>query len=304
MIAASTVTRIVFIVALPVVGFLVAVLFLGLSRKITARIHRRYGPPLYQPIIDVVKLLTQKENISHGILFDLGVLLGLAGAFLTIVFIPAGGIHPLSTSGDFLVVLYLMLLSPLGLALAAGASANPNASIGVSRKFILALGYEVPFLMAALAVMTRFQTTSLVEIVSTQQGSVLDWAVFAVPLPAAATFLILPAMLGIRPFDFAAAPQEIASGPMVEFGGKYLAFAAIQGALHTYIVLALFVDLFLGGGGNILTFLAKMLAVFFAGICINAVLPRFRVEQGLRYLWKWPAILAFLGLLIVALRPE
>jgi NADH-quinone oxidoreductase subunit H len=304
MLAASTVTKIASIIALPVIGFVVAVLFLGLSRKITARIHRRYGPPLYQPIIDVVKLLTQKENISHGILFDLGILLGLAGALLTIVFIPAGGIHPLSTSGDFLVVLYLMLLSPLGLALAAGASANPNASIGVSRKFLLALGYEVPFLMAALAVMTGLRTTSLVDIVASQQGSVLQWGAVAFPLPALATFLILPAMLGIRPFDFAAAPQEIASGPLVEFGGKYLAFAAIQGALHTYIVLALFVDLFLGGGANLLTFLGKMLAVFFAGICINAVLPRFRVEQGLRYLWKWPAILAFVGLLIVALWPE
>ncbi len=297
-------TRIVFIAVLPVVAFLVAVLFLGLSRKITARVQRRYGPPLYQPVIDVVKLLTQKENISHGVLFDLGILLGLAGALITIVFIPAGGMHPLSASGDFLVVLYLMLLSPLGLALAGGASENPNASIGVSRKLTLALAYEVPFLMAALAVMTRFGTTSLVEIVSAQQGSVLHWAVFVLPLPAAATFLILPAMLGIRPFDFAAAPQEIASGPMVELGGKYLAFAAVQGALHTYIVLALFVDLFLGGGANLLTFLAKMLTVFLAGVCVNAVLPRFRVEQALRYLWKWPTILALLGLLIVALRPE
>jgi len=294
-------TQIALILALPVVGFLVAVLFLGLSRKITARIQRRYGPPLYQPIIDIVKLLTQKENISHGILFDLGILLGLAGALLTIVFIPAGGVHPLSTSGDFLVVLYLMLLSPLGLALAGGASENPNASIGVSRKLILALGYEVPFLMAALAVMTQFGTTSLLEIVWAQQGSVLGWGMVVLPLSALATFLVLPAMLGIRPFDVAAAPQEIASGPLVELGGKYLAFAAIQGALHTYIVLALFVDLFLGGATNMLTFFAKMLAVFFVGVCINAVLPRFRLAQALRYLWKWPTILAFVGLLIATL---
>jgi NADH-quinone oxidoreductase subunit H len=295
------VTRVLLILALPALGFVVAVLFLGLSRKLTARVQRRYGPPIYQPLIDVVKLLTQKESLSHGLLFDLGILLALAGAFLTIAFIPAGGLHPLSTSGDFLVVLYLMLLSPLGLALAGGASENPNASIGVSRKLLLALGYEVPFLMAALAVMARFGTTSLVEIVSGQQGSLLDWSVFRLPLPALATFLVLPAMLGIRPFDFATAPQEIASGPMVELSGKYLAFVAVQGALHTYIVLALFVDVFLGGGANLLTFLAKMLAVFFVGVCINAVLPRFRVEQGLRYLWKWPTIIAFLGLLIVVL---
>lgn len=293
------VTQVISIIGLPVIALGIAVFFLGLSRKITARIQRRHGPPLYQPIIDVVKLLTQKENISHGTLFDLGIVLSVAGGLVTILFIPAGGLHSLSSSGDFLVVLYLMLLSPLGLALAAGASENPNASIGVSRKFILALGYEVPFLLAALAVMVRFRTTSLVEIVSLQQVSVLSWSVFVLPLPALATFLVLPAMLGIRPFDFAGAPQEVASGPLVELGGKYLAFAALQGALDTYIILAIFVDLFLGGGTNILTFFLKMLAVFFAGVCINAVLPRFRVKQAMLYLWKWPTIIAFVGLVIV-----
>jgi len=298
----SAVTKIVWIVALPVVGLMIAVLFLGLSRKITARIHRRYGPPLYQPIVDVVKLLTQSENVSHGRLFDVGILLGLAGGLITIAFIPAGGLCPLSTSGDFLVVLYLMLLAPLGLALAAGASDNPNASIGVSRKFILALGYEVPFLMAALAVMTRYETTSLVEVVASQEGSVLEWGVFVLPLPALATLLVLPAMLGIRPFDVAGAPQEIASGPLVEFGGKYLAFATLQGALHTYIVVALFVDLFLGGGATMLTFAAKMVVVFLVGVCINAVLPRFRVGQALRYLWKWPTLVALVGLVIAVWR--
>jgi len=293
------VQQVISMIVLPVIALVIAVFFLGLSRKITARIHRRHGPPLYQPLIDVVKLLTQKENISHGTIFDLGIVLSVAGGLATILFIPAGGLHPLSSSGDFLVVLYLMLLSPLGLALAAGASENPNASIGVSRKFILALGYEVPFLLAALAVMVHFRTTSLVEIVSLQRESLLNWSVFTLPLPALATFLVLPAMLSIRPFDFAGAPQEVASGPLVELGGKYLAFAAIQGALHTYIVLAIFVDLYLGGGANILTFFLKMLAVFFIGVCINGVMPRFRVKQALIYLWKWPAIIAFAGLVIV-----
>jgi len=295
----GTVTMwVVGLIVLPVLAFALSVLFLGVSRKVSARIQRRYGPPLYQPVIDVVKLLTQTENVSHGPLFDAGILLALAGGLITVVFIPAGGLSPLSTSGDFLVVLYLMLLAPLGAALAAGASDNPNASIGVSRKFILALGYEVPFLLSALAVMTRYETTSLVEVVSSQAGSVLEWGVFAVPLPALATFLVLPAMLGIRPFDVASAPQEIASGPAVEMGGKYLAFATLQGALHTYIVVALFVDLFLGGGANLLTFTAKMLAVFLVGVCINAVMPRLRLEQALRYLWKWPALVALGGLIV------
>ena len=40
---------------------------------------------------------------------------------------------------------------------------------------------------------------------------------------------------------------------------------------------------------------------FFVGVCINAVLPRVTVRQGLKYLWKWPTIVALAGLLIVVL---
>ncbi|MFO8014451.1 MAG: NADH-quinone oxidoreductase subunit H [Phycisphaerae bacterium] len=283
---------------LPLLAFGVSVLFLGASRKVTARIQRRYGPPLYQPVIDVVKLLAQQENVSHGVVFDAGVMLALGGSIATALFIPVGGFHPLSASGDLLVVLYLMLLAPLGLALAAGASENPNASIGVSRKLILALGYEVPFLLALLAVMMRGETTSLVEITRLQQASVLGWGLFRIPLSALAVLLVLPAMLGLRPFDMATAPQEIASGPLVEFGGKYLAVAALQGALHSYIVIALFVDIFLGGGANVLTFLVKMAAVFFGVLLVNAVYPRVRIGQALRFCWTWPTLVALVGLIV------
>jgi len=289
------------IIVLPLLAFGVSVLFLGASRKVTARIQRRYGPPLYQPVIDVVKLLAQQENVSHGVVFDAGVMLALGGSIATALFIPVGGFHPLSAGGDLLVVLYLMLLAPLGLALAAGASENPNASIGVSRKLILALGYEVPFLLALLAVMMHGETTSLVEITRSQQASVLGWGLFRIPLSALAVLLVLPAMLGLRPFDMATAPQEIASGPLVEFGGKYLAVAALQSALHSYIVIALFVDMFLGGGANVLTFLVKMAAVFFGMLLVNAVYPRVRIGQALRFCWKWPALLALLGLAAVML---
>jgi NADH-quinone oxidoreductase subunit H len=297
----DVIIKVVWIIVLPLTAFLIAVLFLGLSRKITARIQRRYGPPIYQPLIDVIKLVTQKEHISHGPIFDFGMMLALAGPIVTVLFIPAGGIHPLSSSGDLLVIIYLMLLSPLGMALAAGAAQNPNASMGVSRKFILALAYEVPFLLALLAVMTYARSTSLVEVVSSQQGSIIDWGLLRLPLPAVATFLVLPVMLGIRPFDIAGAPQEVASGPMVELGGKYLALAALQGAFHTYVVVALYVDLFLGGGANFLTFFIKMLVVFVAGLLINAVFPRLRIDQALRYCLKWPSLIALVGLIIVVL---
>ena len=284
----------IWIIVLPLIAFVIGVFFLGLSRKIMARIHRRYGPPIYQPVIDIIKLINQ-ESISHGRIFDLGVILSLVGSIILVLFIPFGGIAPLATSGDFLVIIYLMLLMPLGIALSGGEAANPNTSIAISRKMMLALGYEVPFLFAILAVTTFYKTTSLVEVVKAQQNSF--WGLIYLPLPALAYFMILPAMLGIRPFDMVSAPQEIASGTAVEYGGRYLALTTIEHALHTFIIIGLFVNLFLGGG-NPFFFFAKMLVVFVLSLFINAVFPRLRIDQAIKYCWRWPTILALSGLVI------
>jgi len=288
--------RVVEMILSPLLAFIIGIFFLGLSRKIMARIHWRYGPPLIQPVIDVIKLFCQ-SSVSHGKMFSLGVILSLAGSIVVVLFLPFGGICPLANSGGLLVILYVMLFAPLGIALSGGEGANPNISIGISRKLILNLGYEVPFLFIVLAIMTHYRTISIVEVVKAQQG--LHWAIFSLPLSLSgiAYFLILPAILGVRPFDIAQAPQEIASGPMVEYGGKYLALATIEHAFSLFISLALFVNLFLGGGNVVISFI-KMLAVFVVGLFINAVFPRFRIEQAIRYLWKWPTLLAFLGLIV------
>jgi len=312
--------NIIEIILLPLIAFVIGIFFLGLSRKIMARIHWRYGPPIAQPIIDIIKLFNQR-SISHGSIFNLGIILSLAGSIVVVLFLPLGRICPLSSSGGLLVVLYVMLLGPLGIALSGGEAANPNTSIGISRKLVLSLGYEVPMLLIFLAVMTYYKTVSIIEIVTTQQS--MGWSFASLPLllSGIAYLLILPAILGIRPFDIVGAPQEISSGPMVEYGGKFLALATIQHAFSLFIGIALFVNLFLGGAGDAftllerllnpvglgcivsfltgLTFFLKMLVVFVICLFINAAYPRLRIEQAIKYLWKWPTLFAFAGLVIV-----
>jgi len=244
----------------------------------------------------VIKLFHQK-GFSHGALFDLGLILSLAGSIVVILFIPFGGICPLKSSGGLLVILYTMLFLPLGIALSGGEGANPNISIGISRKLILSLGYEVPFLLILLSTMSFYRTISIVDIVNSQKN--FHWTLFSpLFLSGIAYFMILPAMLGMRPFDIVSAPQEISSGPAVEYGGKYLGLFHIQHSFSIFIMIALFVDLFLGGGENIFYFFLKMLTIFFIMVLIHSVFPRLRLEQALRYLWKWPTIFAFLGVII------
>lgn len=314
------VMNIIKMVLSPIIALIIGIFFLGLSRRIMARIQWRYGPPIAQPIIDIIKLFNQ-GSISHGGIFNLGIILSLASSMAVVLFLPLGQISPLSSSGGLLVILYIILLEPLGIALSGGEAANPNTSIGISRKFILALGYEVPLLLTLLTVMTYYKTISIVEIVTIQQNS--GWSITSLPLilSGIAYLLILPAILGLRPFDFARAPQEISSGPMVEYSGKFLALLTMQHAFGLFIGIALFVNLFLSGFGNIfaplerllssinlsyittfltvITFFLKMLIVFILVVFINAAYPRLRIEQAIKYLWKWPTLFAFAGLVIV-----
>jgi len=283
----------------PLIALLAGLLFLGLARKIMARIHWRYGPPVTQPIIDIIRLFSQR-SASHGALFDLGLLLSLAGSLVITLFLPLGNIAPMSGSGGMLVILYMMLLGPLGMALSGGASANPNASIGVSRKLMLAMGYELPLLLVLLAVMTRFDTISIVSIVQQQRAGAWSMASFPLVLSGIAYLMVLPAILGLRPFEVAGAAQEISSGPQVELGGAYLALATMQHGLSMYIGVSLFVNLILGGAANPFVFLGKVLVVLVLCLFVNASFPRFRVEQAIGYLWRWPTLLALAGLVLAA----
>jgi len=304
------------LILVPFLALIIGLFLLGLARKVIARIHWRYGPPLLQPVIDIIRLFSQK-SVSHGKIFDLGVLISLIGSFLVILFLPFGVFTPLAGSGGLLVILYVMLFAPIGIALSGGEGANPNISIGISRKLILSLSYEIPFLFILLSVMTYYHTISIVGAVNSQQTG--GWALFSWPLvlPGVAYFMILPAMLGLRPFDMATAPQEISSGPQTEYGGKYLALVTIEHGLAIFIGIGLFVNLFLGGGNlwgssvnsflntgwgvliSPVIFFLKMLIVFLLGLFIHAVFPRFRMEQAIKYLWRWPTLIAFVGLVIV-----
>ena len=69
-------------------------------------------------------------------------------------------------------------------------------------------------------------------------------------LPAAIAFLmILPAKIGVSPFDVSEAETEICEGPLAEYSGIYLGLFKLTHNIKVYVMTALFVVLFLGGVG-------------------------------------------------------
>lgn len=283
------------------VAMAVGLLFMGIGRKVTARLQRRYGPPFWQSYIDVIKCFS-RESISHHFIMDLGSMMGLAGLVAAAMFVPIAGLLPFPSGGPLIVILYLMPIGYLGMAMGVSASGNPLASIGIGRALTLMVGYEVPFAIIMLAMIATFNTTSLSFLHDVQQGGITSWNVVSMPIGFIASLFILQAMLAEKPFDAMIAPAEIASGPMVELGGKFLGLAFLQHAVAIFIETGLIVNLFLGGGVTVWDFFLKQLILYTLSISINGIYARYRIEQATRFLWISAGTLAVIQLIINMLR--
>ena len=82
-------------------------LYEWVDRKLLARFQNRVGPRWFQPLADVVKLLSKEEVIPEGvnkILFFMLPVVALAGALTAALYVPIAGFAPaFSFNGDLVV---------------------------------------------------------------------------------------------------------------------------------------------------------------------------------------------------------
>jgi NADH-quinone oxidoreductase subunit H len=275
----------------------IGLLYMGIGRKITARLQRRIGPPFWQYYIDIIKCFARRST-SHHFIMDLGSMMGLAGLVAAAMFLPVAGWLPFPSQGPLIVILYLMPIGYLGMAMGVSASGNPLAAIGIGRALTLMVGYEVPFAIILLAIVAAFNTSALSVMAVVQAGGLGAWNAVRMPFAFVASLIAMQAMLAEKPFDAMIAPSEIASGPMVELGGKFLGFAFLQHAVAIYVVTGLVVNMFLGGAANVGVFFLKQFVLYALTIGVNGIFARFRIEQATTFLWLSAGSLALVQLVI------
>jgi len=135
-------------------------------------------------------------------------------------------------------------------------------------------------------------------------GSLLfQWSM----IPAALAFLlVIPAEVGVQPFDVAEAETEICEGPLIEYSGAALGVFKLNTAMKMIIMTGLFTSLFLGG---ITTGVVALDVLLFVVICtvltllcmttIHAVTARLKIEHLFRFYWTFVAGLAMASLILV-----
>lgn len=263
----------------------------GVTRKTVGRMQKRFGPKWYQNFRDTFKLLS-KRGPTHGWVFDFGVMMALGGIIGTAMFMPVANVVAFPGFDNFFIFVYLLAVGMLGMAMSSVGSGNPLASIGVMRALSQMVGYEVPFMIVILALINVTKTSSISGLVAIQQTS--GWNMIHMPIGFVVGFICLMGMLGKKPFDTYIAPAELASGPMVEYGGKQLGMLFIMHEISTFIEVSLFVNIFLGGGITIFDFVLKYFVVYTLASYISNVLGRFKIDQVLKFYYKVPILLALL----------
>jgi len=286
---------------MPLVAFIIGLFMVLMMRKIAAKIQRRVGPPLLQPLYDIVKLYGKQTQTSHGLIHDIGIVMAVGGYVAAETLLPMPGMNGIAEKGGLIVLLYMTMIPSLGLALGVGQCANPNGSIGISRALTAMLAYDIPFVIVIFGVAFHYGSTNLVEIIRIQQeAGPAGWGAVQMPLLAIAGLFGMQAMLGKQPFEIYVAPAEIATGPMVEMGGKYMGGLFVMQSFQLYTASVMYVTIFLGGGENWPTFLIKSFAVVAIPMTIAFMFPRYRTEDMVRMVWKWPVMIGLLGLAFVA----
>lgn len=282
------------------IAFIVGMFYGGIARKITAKIQNRVGPPIYQNFIDVIKLYSKESAINHGVMQHVGPVFAISASISTLFFVPiltSGNFFTnFSFNGELVFLIYIMVFGQLGMALGVGQAANPNGAIGVSRGLSQMVGYEIPWVLAIVALMIQYKTTSVAGLMDAQAASGV-WTMFTSPFAFLAGLMAFMGMMHYAPFDIAHAPAELASGPPSEFGGKYLALMMTSGSIFTFVKLVLFINIFMGGADNLLILLAKTFVIYLVPLIYGIVSPRYRTEQSIRYFWGWPSVLGVIGLL-------
>jgi len=296
-----TFAKILFWILVLPVSLLLGLFASWLVRKVSARVQWRKGPPVCQPLWDIMKLLGKETLIpqdAQQTVFIAAPLVGMAGVLLLATILAYAALFKQPLVGDIIVAIYLMVLPSLGLILGSSASASPHAAVGTSREMKLVMGYELPLVLAfVIVIINTGGILSLPTIAeNTTVLSISNILAFLVAL------LCVQAKLGFVPFDIAEAETEIMSGVMVEYSGALLAIWKIMQALMLVALPLFLVQVFLGGfGATIWPGILKYVLVLVLIILIKNTNPRVRIDQAMKFFWVYCGILLFAAGVLAAL---
>src|SRR5271170_4052006 len=230
------------------------------------------------------------------------------------------GILPISTGWNsgvlplsLLLALAIFSFAPLFIFISAWSSNNKYSLMGGMRSAAQMIAYEVPLLLAVVAVVIVSGSFDLNTIVYEQRNY---W--FWGPLFLALVVFVAAMLAEMEriPFDLPEAEAELVEGWNTEYGGMLFAYFMLADYVRALVGSFLVVLLFLGGWtmpsyfpaalttfplAGIFWFTLKTYIVFGIFVWVRASLPRVRTDQLLRVGWNRMIPLSLLSILVATL---
>jgi len=236
--------------------------------------------------------------------FSLAPAVVLVPTILVIVVIPFGpDIVAENLDVGIFFVMAISAVSVIGILMAGWSSANKFSLIGAIRGAAQLIAYELPLILAAVAVAMLAGTLSLVGIVEAQREY---WFVLVQPVGFLIFLVASLAELSRTPFDMPIADSEIIFGAFTEYTGLKFAFFLLSEYAGIVVLSAIAAVLFLGGYlGPILPgwmwMMAKIGGLSFVVIWLRATYPRLREDQLQRFSWIVLIPLSLVNILLTGL---
>ena len=289
------------------------------ERKVIGRLQMRLGPMRVGPygtlqgIADTIKLLTKEDvrpQTADRWVFELAPFVIVVPTLMAAVAIPFTA--DLFIENLTLGLFYFVAVTGLtivGFVMAGWGSDNKYALLGGVRAAAQLISYEIPLVMAVLAVAMVPQSLNLAQIVGAQEDTPY---IFYQSL----AFLIFTiaglAELYRPPFDIPVAESEVVGGPFVEYSGIRWSMFQLGEYVNLVLISILGSLIFLGGWlwpwsvfdqsvpawAQIAMMLAKTSAFILFFMWMRASLPRLRIDQMMSFCWQLLLPFALLQIII------
>lgn len=297
--------------------FLVVPLAIGyLEHKVLAHMQARLGPMeagafhgWAQLVADGVKFV-QKEDVvpaaADRSVFSLAPAVAMIPYIVILVVLPfSPTVFALNLDVGIFFVLAMSSVSVIGVLMAGWSSANKFSLIGALRAAAQLIAYELPLVLAAVAVVMQAGTLSLVGIVEAQGDY---WFVIPQAIGFAIFMMASLAELTRPPFDMPIADSEIIFGAYTEYTGLKFAFFLLAEYGGIVALAGVASVLYLGGYRPLpwipipgpLMMLGKIGALSFLVIWLRATYPRMREDQLQRFSWLVLIPLSLVQIMVVA----
>lgn len=279
-----------FVVLVTVLAPFAGGLLSGIDRMITARLQARFGPPIFQPFYDVLKLWGKEKFVINKV--------QVVYVITHLCFIILGFV--LSMLGqDLLAIVFILTVGGGALVLGALSVRSPYSQIGGQREILQMLAYD-PLLFITVLGMYMVTGGFLVS-------GIINWQVmhntpllYMLPLIFIVQVVVLILKTRKSPFDLSAshhAHQEIVRGVYTELSGPYLALIEIANWYELVLALG-FVALFFASNWYMAAALA--LVIFLLVIILDNITARLTWRWMLKFTWGFGLLLAVVNLIALS----